>query len=147
MLVLLGTNMAAIWKNASAHISINFSSVNLTISPTSPLNKLFQVILLYPKRPFTNWWKLVLIQMARSGKLTQTRELISGIKILSMVNTLLPMSWIPDCILSYKVCYQRYASQNKIMVHYMNIQAMEKIEAVTCIKFEDRSKNNHKELA
>ena len=148
MLVLLRMNTTAIWKNASVHILMNFSSVNLNLGRNgSPLKKWIQVILRYLTKLFTKWWKPVTIQMQRSGKLIQTRELIFGIKILSMVNTLSLMSWILDCILSYKVCYQKYVSQNKIELHYTNIKAMEKIEAVTCIKFKDRSKNNHKELA
>ena len=54
-----------------------------------------------------------MIQTRRSGKLTQIRELIFGIKFLSMVNTLSPMNWILDCIPSYKVCYQRYVQGSK----------------------------------
>ena len=98
--------------------------------------------------------------MQKFGDLIQTQRLIYGTKVLSMVNIKSPMNSIPICIRKFRVYFQRYvykenAPMNKIlnfesctMYTLLNFQfkAMEKIEEVTCIKFEERRKNNHKEL-
>ena len=55
---------------------------------------------------------------------------------------------LPKVCFSFKDSKKNFSLENiriKVRV-YTNIKAMEKIEDVTCIKFEDRNKNNHKEL-
>ena len=71
----------------------------------------FQETLQLLKKQFQYWWKPVTIQM-QFGELIQTRELIFGIKILSIMNTLLLMNSILVYIRNLKACFQRYVSDS-----------------------------------
>ena len=138
MLVSSRMSMAAIHLNASAHILIKLWSVSCVlvydnkrfknrkwtakkskvdssdglstfprlISQILP-QKSVKEILQFRKILFINFWTPVTISMMSIGRLIQIRK-IFGIKILSMVNTLLHMNWTPVWIRNWLICYQRY---------------------------------------